>query len=75
MKSKVNKTAVKVGMNIKLARTKLHMTQEKLSELSDISRSAMSAIERGESSPTVDTVSAIADSLDIELYKLFIFED
>lgn len=74
MKSKVNKTAIKVGMNIKLVRTKARITQEKLSQISGISRGAMGAIERGESSPTVDTVSLIAKALNIELYKLFIFD-
>ena len=75
MKSKLNETAIKVGLNIKVARTKIYMTQETLAELANISRSAMSAIERGQSSPTVDTVNAIAKGLGIELYKLFIFEN
>ncbi len=75
MKSKLCKTAAKVGMNIKLERIKKHMTQNYLAELSNLSRSAMSAIENGYSSPTVDTVDAIAKALGVELYKLFIFKD
>lgn len=75
MKSKLCKTAAKVGMNIKLERIKKHMTQNHLAELSNLSRSAMSAIENGYSSPTVDTVDAIAKALGVELHKLFIFKD
>lgn len=75
MKSKLNEISIKVGINIKVLRIKKNMTQEKLAELSKLSRGAISDIERGESSPSVDTVGLIAKALGVELHKLFIFED
>lgn len=63
-----------VGLNVKLARTKAGLKQEELAEKADLSRETIGAIERGEKSPTVYTVGAIADALGIEMYKLFIFD-
>lgn len=74
MKSKVNKISVLIGKKIKVERVKKDITQEKLAELSNLSRSAMGAIERGESSPTVETMYAISKGLKIDLHKLFILE-
>lgn len=51
------------------------MTQEELAFRSGVSNNMISNVERGIQSPTVETVAAIAKVLDIELYKLFIFED
>ncbi len=73
MKNK--ETTAKVGMNIRLRRTRLSMTQEELAFRSGVSNNMISNVERGIQSPTVETVAAIAKVLDIELYKLFIFED
>lgn len=73
MKNK--ETTTKVGMNIRLRRTRLSMTQEELAFRSGVSNNMISNVERGIQSPTVETVAAIAKVLDIELYKLFIFED
>lgn len=50
------------------------MSQEELAELAGIGVNSVGGIERAEQSPTVETVAAIARALDIELYKLFIFD-
>lgn len=68
-------TNIKVGMNVKLCRIKLKLTQEELAHRAGLSRSMLSNIERGIQSPTVETLAAIAGVLHIDLYKLFIFED
>lgn len=68
-------TTAKVGMNVKLCRTKLKLTQEELAFRAGVSRNMLSNIERGIQSPTVETLAALADVLQIDLYKLFIFED
>ncbi len=68
-------TTVKVGMNVKLWRTKLKLTQDELANRAGVSRNMLSNIERGIQSPTVETLAAIAGVLHIDLYKLFIFED
>lgn len=75
MRTKVDKYTNKVGMNIKLARTKACLKQEELAEKANLSRDTIGAIERGEKSPTVYTLGRIADALRIDLYKLFVFED
>lgn len=64
----------KVGQRIKVERTKKEMSQEELAELALIARGTIGLIERGESSPTVETIKQIADALEIEVYKLFIFD-
>ena len=72
MKSKLNKISIKVGINIKVLRIKRNLTQEELAEYANVSRAAISDIERGKSSPSVDTVGLIAEALKVDLYKLFI---
>lgn len=74
MATKDNLYTKLVGMNVKLARTKAGLKQEELAEKADISRETIGSIERGEKSPTVATLGAIADALGIEMYKLFIFD-
>lgn len=68
-------TSAKVGMNVKLWRTKRKHTQEELAFLAGISCNMLSNIERGVQSPTVEILAAIAGALNVDLYKLFIFED
>lgn len=75
MKKKLFVISVKVGKNIKALRAKRDLTQAQLSEKAKMSATMIGHIERGEKSPTVETVAAIANALGVELYKLFIFED
>ena len=63
-----------IGRKIKNLRIDNDISQEKLAELAGIGSATVSLIERGVQSPTVETVGAIAKALDIELYKLFIFD-
>lgn len=74
MIAKSSKYTKLLGLNVKLARTKAGFKQEQLAEKADLSRETIGSIERGEKSPTVQTVGAIADALDIDMYKLFIFD-
>lgn len=74
MIAKDSKYTKLVGLNIKLARIKAGLKQEQLAEKADLSRETIGSIERGEKSPTVQTVGAIADALGIDMYKLFIFD-
>lgn len=55
--------------NIKYYRKQKNFTQEKLSEISGISKDYLSEIERGKKSPSLKRLIIIANSLDIELYK------
>ncbi len=70
MTSKDNKISSKIGLKIVLERTKRKLSQEKLAELSDLSKTALGAIERGTSSPSIDTLDRIAAALNIELSEL-----
>ncbi len=74
MNNKVETTTYKVGMKIRIERMKKGLSQEKLAELAKIGTNSVGGIERGEQSPTVETMAAIASALEIELYKLFIFD-
>ena len=74
MLAKGNKYTKNLGINVKLARIKAGLKQEELAEKADLSRETIGAVERGEKSPTVETVGAIADALGIDIYKLFIFD-
>lgn len=60
----------KFGMKVKLERIKMNFSQEKLAELSDLSQNSIGAIERGESSPTLDTIGAIAKAFGISICEL-----
>ena len=70
MTSKNDKISTKIGLKIVLERTKRKLSQEKLAELSDLSKNSLGAIERGTSSPSIDTLDRIAAALEIELSEL-----
>jgi len=62
--------AINVGKNIKSMRKKKGLTLQELAEKSAISATAISAIERNVSSPTVNTLSAIGQALGESLSSL-----
>lgn len=70
MTSKVDKISGKIGLKIKLLRTKSGFSQEKLAELADLNKNSIGAIERGESSPSIDTLDAIAKAFGMSLIDL-----
>lgn len=75
MTMKVDEIDKKVGMNIRLERVKRSISQEGLADLAGLARSTMGIVERGEQSPSIQTITKIANALHIEIYKLFIFND
>lgn len=62
--------AIEVGKRIKSVRKKKGLTLQELSEKSGISATAISAIERDVSSPTVSTLAAVARALGESLSAL-----
>lgn len=56
--------------NIKYYRKEKNFTQEKLSEISGISKDYLSEIERGKKIPSVRRLIKIAEAFEIEAYKL-----
>lgn len=59
--------SVKVGKTVAFFRQEKGVSQEVLSGLADICRSRMSAIERGERKPTLETLYKICNALDIKM--------
>ena len=75
MSVKADEIDKKVGMNIRLERTKRSISQEGLADMAGVARSTMGIIERGEKSSSLQTIAKVANALNIDIYKLFIFED
>ena len=63
----------KFGANVRKYRTSADISQEKLAELSGLHRTYISDVERGTRSISPDNIQKIATSLNVEVYKLFIF--
>lgn len=61
-----------VGKVIARLRSEKGITQEVLSGLSDIGRTHLSAIERGERKPTLETLYRISNALDIPMSAIVI---
>ena len=63
----------KLGLNIAYYRKLNNYTQLQLSEILDIDRSHISAIELGNNSPSIDLVFKICEKLNITEKELFDF--
>ena len=60
-----------LGLNIAYYRKLAGLSQERLAELCDISRTHMSRIETAECAVSLDVVFRISDALGVETGKLF----
>lgn len=63
-----------VGLNIAYYRRLKNFTQESLAEALDIDQTHLSKIERASVGISLDNIFKIADVLDIDVYKLFVFK-
>ena len=63
---------IKVGETVAFFRQKKGVSQEVLSGLADIGRSHLSAIERGERKPTLETLYRLCNALDIKMSEFII---
>ena len=59
-----------LGINIKSERLRRNLSQERLAELTNISRNSVSLIETGKINPTIFKMIDIADVLGVELSTL-----
>ena len=75
MNDKHIKKKNKIGLKIKIERVKRGLSQEQLAELADLSRPTIGAIERGERSPSFDSVEAIADAFKMSVQELCNFDN
>ena len=62
-----------LGKRIREIRIAKKLTQEELSELTDIGASSISKIESGHFHPTDENLERIAKALEVEPYKLYMF--
>lgn len=68
----MNATRLKtLGLNIKAERTRKNLSQEKLSELIQVSMQTISQIEQGKQTPSVFIIFDISNVLDISMEELF----
>lgn len=65
--------AVLVGKTISHFRQKKGVSQEVLSGLADIGRSHLSAIERGERKPTLETLYRLCTAMDIKMSEAVLY--
>ena len=63
------------GKNVKKYRLKSKLSQEKLGELTGLHRTFISDIERGLRSISLNNIDKLSKALNVEIYKLFIFEE
>lgn len=61
----------KFGERIKILRKAKGLTQEELGEKAELSYKFIGEIERGQTNPSLDTLSALAKALDINISQLF----
>lgn len=58
------------GRKVAEIRRKQHLSQEELADRCGLHRTYIGAIERGEKSPTLNTVQKIADGLNVAVVEL-----
>ncbi|MDJ0333021.1 helix-turn-helix transcriptional regulator [Planococcus sp. S3-L1] len=60
----------KVGSNIRLLRHYQNLSQEDLAQKSNLDRTYIGGIERGERNPTILTFKKVADALSVPIEKI-----
>ncbi len=63
------------GKNVRKYREELGVSQEKFAEMCGLHRTYISDIERFQRSISLGNIQKIADSLGVEIYKLFVEEE
>ncbi len=63
----------KLGYKIRILRDTKKLSQEKVSEISQIDRGHIGTIERGEVDARISTLKQIADALGVDITELFNF--
>lgn len=61
----------RVGANIRDLRNAQNLSQRKFAQMVDMDHAHVSNIENGSRNPTLDTLSNIADGLDVDVSALF----
>jgi transcriptional regulator with XRE-family HTH domain len=64
----------KFGKRLRYLRRDRDITQERLSELTEISVKYISRLETGHSSPSLETILKLAEALEVDVGELFKFD-
>lgn len=70
MTNKIKDIRAKFGVKVRAERKKRGFSQEKLAELSEMSRNYVSAIENGTSGATLDMLCRLAHAFDMKISEL-----
>jgi transcriptional regulator with XRE-family HTH domain len=62
--------SITVGDNVRIARLKLNLSQEKLAELADVHRNYIGMVERAERNVTILSLEKIANALKLDIRDL-----
>lgn len=68
MKSKID---IQFGARIAELRRQLNLSQEELADRCGVHRTYIGSIERGEKSPTLNSIEKFANGLDVSIIDLF----
>lgn len=63
-----------LGANVRAYRKRMGLTQEQLADLSDLHRTYIGAIERGDRNVSLNNIVCIANALKVEPYMLLYYE-
>lgn len=66
---------IRFGQNVRKYRLKKCYSQERFAEIVGLHRTYISAVERGKRSISLENIEKIAIGLDVEVYKLFEFNN
>jgi DNA-binding XRE family transcriptional regulator/mannose-6-phosphate isomerase-like protein (cupin superfamily) len=69
--SQVNKLEIAIGSQIRTFRKKMDLTMAELANLADLSTGMLSKIENGNASPSLSTLQALSDALNIPVTAFF----
>ena len=69
------KLLLQVGNSIRKFRNKVGLSQEKLAFASNLDRTYIGSIERGERNISIINLTKIADALNIDSYEILKFEE
>jgi transcriptional regulator with XRE-family HTH domain len=73
MASKSSDLRKQFGASIREARKRLNISQEELGFRTELDRTYISGIERGERNPSLENIGKIAKALNVPLSQLFSF--
>ncbi len=64
-----------IGERIRAQRRKLHMSLDELASRTHLSKSFLSQVERGTTSPSIESLNAIAEAIQVPMFLFFVEDD